>query len=118
MILSVADRTIITHPEISDGSIDLVPGGDKMIKALRGTVSYMDDHGVRWRAGIVYFVPKQWIIVVTAREDEILHNSDDLITRLTMISVLTILLPLYVFYRLNRSLLYTSLTSVRKDSLF
>jgi len=118
MILSVSDKSIITHPEISEGSIDQISGGPAILEAQNGNLVYEDDDGRRWRTGIVYFVPKRWIIAVTALEEEILKNSSSMILKLSLIASSILLICLFFFYRISRSLVYRSLASAGKDSIF
>ncbi|MBN1296927.1 cache domain-containing protein, partial [bacterium] len=38
MILATEERSVITHPEISGGSIDQIPGADTLLRVRRGAV--------------------------------------------------------------------------------
>ncbi len=116
MILSITDNRIIAHPEMSGGSLDQVPGVNKMKSVQKGSVFYEDDFGVRWRAGVSYFAPRQWIIAVTAREDEIIKEVRGIFNLLAAASGILVLFVVIVFYRLQRSLLFTFLAKNRNST--
>lgn len=117
MILSGEDGTVITHPEISSGSADRVSGADALLSVRRGNVTYTDAYGIQWEAGIAYFPPKKWHVIVTARTDEILRQTYRFATRLAMVIGALVIVVFLVFYRLNRSLIYAAVSQVRKSNL-
>ncbi len=116
MILSTTENRIIAHPEMSGGSLDRVPGASKMKSVRKGCISYEDDFGVKWRAGVSYFAPRQWIIAVTAREDEIIKDVRGIFGLLATVSGVLVLFVTIVFYRLQRSLLFTFLAKTRNST--
>lgn len=113
MILSAADGRIISHPEMSGGSLDQLPGADRMISVRQGNVTYEDSYGVRWRTGLAYFAPKQWIIAVTGREDQILKEIKAIIYGLQVAAGIVILIVLLIFFRMQRAMLYAFKSKTR-----
>ncbi|HPQ42155.1 MAG TPA: hypothetical protein PLV45_17425, partial [bacterium] len=115
MILSADDNTIVTHPELSGGSTGMVAGAEALFSVRRGNVTYTDSFGWTWHAGIAYFPPKKWHVIVTARSDEILRPANRFAMRLAGVICGLILLVTLIFYRMNRSLIYAAVSQVRKN---
>jgi len=117
MILSAADGTVVTHPESTDGGPQQLAGVDVMLGTRRGNVTYSDSFGFKWRAGVDYFAPRKWNVVVTARNDEILRQTRRLALRLFGVITGMAVLAALIFYRMNRSLIYAAVSHVRKSAL-
>lgn len=117
MILSIDDQTIISHPEFSEGSIEGLPGADEILSQKSGNVTYMDDDGYRWRVGMVSFVPRRWVVAVTAREDLILKDAQDLFLKLLGVSAVGVLIISLVFFRLMRSMMFAALSDTRRTNM-
>ncbi|MBN1880461.1 cache domain-containing protein [bacterium] len=115
MILSVADNRIVVHPERSGGTLDDLPGVDRMIAVRKGSLSYVDAFGVNWRAGVSYFAPRQWIIAVTGREDQIINEVKGRLRIIAGAASAMIFLVLVVYFRLQRALLYSFKSKTRSS---
>lgn len=117
MILSLEENRIIAHPEMRSGSLDHIPGISKMTVARSGAIRYRDEYGFNRKAWIEYFSPLQWIIVVTAREDQISYEADRMVKKLAGASAVFGLLTLLLFYRIQRAMVYRAMSRRRYSDI-
>lgn len=117
MLLSLENREIIAHPEMREGELDELAGASNLISIRKGAVRYKDNYGFKRKAWVESFSPLQWIIVVTAREDQILADADGIAKKLTGIAVGLTIITLIIFYRVQRALVFNALDRRRTSDI-
>jgi hypothetical protein len=115
MILSPDENRIIAHPEMRSGSLDNIPGISKMTAARSGAVRYRDEYGFNRKAWVEFFSPLKWIIVVTAREDQISYEADRMVKKLAGVSAGLGFLVCLLFYRIQRAIIFRAMSRRRSS---
>ncbi|MGB3974955.1 MAG: cache domain-containing protein [bacterium] len=117
MILSLENNEIVAHPEIRGGALDTLAGASKLISTRKGVVRYKDDYGFKRKAWVEYFSPLQWLIVVTAREDQISVDADGIVKKFVGVAVGLTIVILFLFYRLQRVMVFDVMTRRRSSDI-
>ncbi len=117
MIVDSNTRDVIAHPELKTVSQDRIRNVFHVASARRGSMTYQDDAGNVYRAHIEIFMPYQWIIAVIAQEDQILHQARNIQKKLVATSIILGLAIMIIFYRIQRAMLYSSISQRRYSDI-